>query len=621
MKKSGGRVTIRNHSKIIYSIIVLLIIALALVLFGVSFLPFDMVKARVDLYEYEDKADLLFNEAFFQKIVINLRIAGGILLLGAGGLYISRRKIQDYISNILSSLLSFAKELKQDFNEEIRKEDRVHLYALFTILLLAVAVRLFFLFNTPMRWDETVTFVDYASKPLWFGLSNYSRPNNHIFHTFLVHVSYLLFGNHPWAIRLPAFVAGILLVPASYMTIRIFYNKYAALLTAAYVASSLILIDYSTNARGYTLICLIFLLLLILANYLRQNKNPGAWTLFVILSALGFYTIPIMLYPVGIIAMWLFLSAIFKDTGLKPSFIVKNLGISLAFILLLTFLLYSPVITTIGLDKIIANKYVTPQPVANFTVERVTHNYSLWAKWTRDIPLPLMIGYIFIIVIGFPASLIFHKRLSPHRIPIAFAIAAACIPILIVHPAAPLPRVWLFMLPLFVGLVFSGITYLLSRYVGIELKTGNYKSSVIYAILAVVLSFSLSLFALQTRSGYHTKAMGEDRDIETITIRLKDNLGPGDKVRDFCSSLGSWGTLGLSKYYFNKYGIPIKYRTWHNLTSLPERILVITNNPRKDFEKLSNEINLWGPDPKYNPPKLIQRYKFVNVYEITKINH
>ncbi|MDI6722712.1 MAG: hypothetical protein QMD97_04075, partial [Candidatus Aenigmarchaeota archaeon] len=35
-----------------------------------------------------------------------------------------------------------------------------------------------------------------------------------------------------------------------------------------------------------------------------------------IFSALGFYTIPIMLYPFGIVIMWLFLSIIFKDTTL-----------------------------------------------------------------------------------------------------------------------------------------------------------------------------------------------------------------------------------------------------------------------------------------------------------------
>ena len=113
------------------------------------------------------------------------------------------------------------------------------------------------------------------------GVSAYDFPNNHIFYTFLAHVAFILFGSEPWVLRLPALFAGVLIVPATYMTVRIFYDKYAAILSAGIIAASVPFIRYSTQARGYTLVCLVTLLVVSLAAYLLRHKNshPGeAWS-------------------------------------------------------------------------------------------------------------------------------------------------------------------------------------------------------------------------------------------------------------------------------------------------------------------------------------------------------
>lgn len=76
-----------------------------------------------------------------------------------------------------------------------------------------------------MRSDEAFTFTTYVAKPLLIGLSDYlTCCGNHILHSLLVRFSYSLFGNQPWVIRLPALLAGVLLVPASYIVTRIYYN-------------------------------------------------------------------------------------------------------------------------------------------------------------------------------------------------------------------------------------------------------------------------------------------------------------------------------------------------------------------------------------------------------------
>jgi hypothetical protein len=61
----------------------------------------------------------------------------------------------------------------------------------------------------PFKHDEAYTVTVFANQPLWGALSDYHLPNNHLFHTLLVHLTYSLFGYSQWAVRLPALLAGI----------------------------------------------------------------------------------------------------------------------------------------------------------------------------------------------------------------------------------------------------------------------------------------------------------------------------------------------------------------------------------------------------------------------------
>ncbi len=166
-----------------------------------------------------------------------------------------------------------------------------------------------------MLHDEAYTFIAFASRPLLAAISDYALPNNHIFHTLLVYLAYHLLGNQPWIIRLPAFVAGVAIVPLTYVTAGRFYNRKVGLLSAGLVAAAPLLIDYSANARGYTLVCALTLCAAALAAYVKDHRNRIAWTLLALTCALGFYTIPIMLYPAGMLVVWLALSGLFSDTS------------------------------------------------------------------------------------------------------------------------------------------------------------------------------------------------------------------------------------------------------------------------------------------------------------------
>src|SRR5206468_4613305 len=113
----------------------------------------------------------------------------------------------------------------------------------------------------PMRADEAHTFNEYATKSAYDAVSLYTFPNNHLFHTLLVHVAVQLLGGAPWVVRLPALIAGLALMPATYAMVRRLCDPTSAVLAAALVAASDPLVSYSVNGRGYTLLCLFTILL------------------------------------------------------------------------------------------------------------------------------------------------------------------------------------------------------------------------------------------------------------------------------------------------------------------------------------------------------------------------
>src|SRR5215210_1486178 len=90
--------------------------------------------------------------------------------------------------------------------------------------------------NQSIAYDEAYTFIHFASRSFKHILADYSAPNNHIFHSILMGIAYRLFGGQPWALRLPALTAGILMIPAMYITARRFFSSSQSLAASALIA-------------------------------------------------------------------------------------------------------------------------------------------------------------------------------------------------------------------------------------------------------------------------------------------------------------------------------------------------------------------------------------------------
>lgn len=157
------------------------------------------------------------------------------------------------------------------------------------ILALALALRLIGL-DAPLWYDEIATLVNYVRLPTGDLLQNYESLNNHIFFSLQAQASVALFGEHPWALRLPAALLGVGSIWALWRLAREVVTPTEALLAALLMAVSYHHVWFSQNARGYT--GLLFFGLLATLCLVRGTRNPGwgVWLAYGACFAASMYT-------------------------------------------------------------------------------------------------------------------------------------------------------------------------------------------------------------------------------------------------------------------------------------------------------------------------------------------
>jgi len=556
---------------------------LGLVSIAASFLSFQYLHAKA--LALSRSQALFFTPDFYQHMRVRLQVVGAFsLAVTAAGLTFRRR-----VFRFLEILMADAARFGSAMASEWKAIPAQHLWAIAAIVFLASLLRIPLL-SQPMRYDEAYTVTTYASRPLYIGLSLYTQPNNHLFHTFLVHLAYVLFGNRPWALRMPALVAGLLLVPATYIAARSLYRTESAILAAALTATSSVLIEYSTNSRGYSLVCLCFTMLIPIAAYMIRNRGWTPLLLFSIFATLGFYTIPIMLYPVGGVAAWVLLSAAAGDAK-GPKRVVSGLFAAGLLTAVLTTVLYSPVFAVSGPASVFANSIVRPLPTGVFLRDLPLSFVSTWRYWNRGLPLLLIIT----LAAGFGISLICHIRCSRFRIPLALALVAWLVPVLFIQRVVPFERVWTFALPLYFITSAAGLALVATRL----MKSFPIRHGMTVVVVAVFL-----WTAWYVRRGDIVYSTNEGRGMQDTAIYLKPRLTTGDSV------LVALPSLAPLEYYFLKQEIPIAY------LNAPEshRLFVVVNHVADDtLAKVfaSREI-----DPPKQPARPVAQFDTVVLYEI-----
>ncbi len=445
--------------------------------------------------------------------MLRLRVGASLLLPLPIAALRFQRELARLISPFWSALSrSFAHARRHRLNAR-----PITAAALALITLIGLIVRLQFI-HQPMRDDESTTTMLYAMKPLYIGLSIYVKPNNHLFHTLLVHIFTRFFGAAEWAIRTPAMVAGLMLVPLTYELVRRFTSVTGALWAAALLSASSIMVEYSTNARGYTIICCAAAVTLIAADEMLRVASPRWFAVFALAAFIGCWTIPLFLIPLGGTAVWAGWQSAHRSRRFRRIFWTRLL-IAGAIAMIAVAVVYLPPIATSGLNGLLNDAYVTPHNFRSFLMYNGIGFERTWALWTRDLPT----WWSLAMPVAFFAGLVLCPRLRT----LIVCIASWTAFLFIARRYVTLERTWLVFMPLVLGSAAAAPAYLFGRFVPTRLRLPA------GAIAAVAIAGALSIPVARNRSILASKETGPFRSASEIVRYLEtENIPPELVFRD-----------------------------------------------------------------------------------------
>lgn len=479
--------------------------------------------------------------------------------------------------------------------------------------------------NKSIAYDEAYTFIHFASRGLKQMLADYSAPNNHIFHTILMGIAYRLLGGEPWALRLPAFLAGVLMVPAMFVAARRFFSAAQALAAAGIIAVLPVFINYSVNGRGYTLLILFALLLANFAGILvtpytsttfkqsnrvnRRTEWPSkpALAAFAITSVLGFYTIPIFLYPWAGVALWVVATYLFakEPWQVRSRRLMIFLGTCL-FAGLCTFVLYSPVIFFgSGLASLIRNEIVQPLDWQTFLANLDPRLIKAWNKWMIGISPQtenIFLG-------GFLISLFLYRKVSNQRLPMQVFLVLAVFILLLLQRVTPLPRIWLYLEAFYLMFAAAGVVWFGEVLLRSVLETPLAARVLSFAVLLIFVGIFIGVL-VERRS--NPVLLDRDRLPEDYAAQyLADHMEPED-------ILVATGPVDIqTAYYLSLHDIPFErfYRRDHPVEIEHALVLVRKNARHKtpesvvDFFQLDQQLDI-------HTAELVFEYANVQVYSV-----
>lgn len=432
-----------------------------------------------------------------------LRFAGVVLLALDVGLFALRATFEDLVAAVGRDLRLLRWSLDASIGVGLA--------------LVALAVRLPFR-GQPMRYDEALTFNEFASRPLYYGLSFYPDPNNHLLNTLLMHVGFVALGGSPWVVRLPAVLAGALLAWATFWLGSLLFSRWAGVFAAALVATSSYLVEYSTNGRGYTPQALCFMVLLCLVIAAARQRSRSALLAAAVVAALGAYAVPTMLYGGVLAAAWLAFELRIQRSGFGWSPVL----VTALLVALVAFVLYLPVVLVSGPDKIVGNRFVLPLGIGELMSELARTLGQTWAFWNRDVPLP------------FTALLVLGFGIGSWRVRLGLLALGVCLVMVLLQRVAPFERVWLFLLPLYLTIAAGGLA-------------GFVDGRILAAAFGLVLGF----VTLTSGSILSSSETGTFPDAEAVARTLGPRLAPDDAVQTTLPA-----SLPELQYYFPRYRLP-----------------------------------------------------------------
>ncbi len=313
----------------------------------------------------------------------------------------------------------------------------------------------------PMRYDESFSYLRFASQGPWYVATHYEAPNNHILHNLMVWASAGVFGSGPVALRLPAFAAGVLIIPATaWLAWSLFRRRAVAIIAAIAVCVSSPLIEYAANSRGYSLVTLLTIVMIICTvDILRSPNRLIPWLLWALLGAVGAFTVPIMLYPVAGLSLAMLVTGIRASDTSRRQAVLRRFPLALGLCGLITLLLYLPLLLSAGVGATLRSADLAAS-VFNQQVGTVGNMVLATAHaWTRDAGL-LWVVLLSLGILRF-LTLASRKLTTSYLLPVVMLGGAAAI--VLAQGQVLAPRALMFGLPVVLVCASRGLCGLFTR--------------------------------------------------------------------------------------------------------------------------------------------------------------
>lgn len=462
---------------------------------------------------------------------------------------------------------------------QIEPMHNVYLWVVVGLVLLGTFIRVQFL-DVPMRGDEAWTFVEFSSHHLSEALTHYSSTNNHLLHTLFQHITYRIFGNELIWLRLPTFFASLLGIAAAYRTGTDLYNRNTGLLTAVIMTTASVIIEFSVNARGYTLVIAFQFLLLTVAQRALRTNRQRYWAAYTVLVSLSLYTIPTAIFPIGCIGIWTLLNlvSLYRESAFISR--LRALSTVLAASVLLTVLLYTPILITLasssGEESAALQTIAPSRTLPNYAVHMVRELDDIGEELAQDVPVILLV----MMSIGLGITLIRQRRMAKEPISLAFAILLALITMHYIARPSLYWRTYLFVVPLFSLLAFAGWTFIVDRL--IFLKQFRH-----FLTALVVLTVLLSTLVLPNNVEWITRSYDTFPGGAEAAAYLAQSTERYDVV------LARNPSYNVLRYYLGRYENDsahhflsrLGYRYSEDMQNA-ETILLVVSKPNENLEEL-----------------------------------
>ena len=272
--------------------------------------------------------------------------------------------------------------------------------------------------------------------------------------------------------------------------------------------------------------------------------------------------------------------------------------------MVLTGLLYAPIVASSGLSALVSNEFVVALPWSAFTAELPDSLVTIGTQWHRDVPLPLAL----VLGAGFVTAIVFHRRLSRFTLPPAVVALAWIAPVVVAQRVVPFERVWLFLVPLYLMTAAAGILFVLRP---LAARVGS-KEPIAVAI-AVAAAGLLAASAVASQAVYRSEETSTFRDGKPIAALLEERLGPSGKV-----IVGPPGDVIL-EYLLSRRGLDPAELLYWTQPGRTRRFLIVVKEGSVQFslENLLRNSRLNGI--RLGEPRLIRRYDEASVYEVSRV--